>query len=121
MNLLIYAAAVSMVFTKFLDCYTTAVKITHIEQEKNPLARWFMRKVGVYPTIWIIFALTIAIVLFSTYFALIEPDVLWQIVFLGLAGFISGAQFAIAHTNYYGKLNFITRFMLRVLDFRRKI
>lgn len=113
MEIIIYTAAFLLVLSKFLDCWTTSVRITHLEQEKNPLARLLMRKIGIQTAIWLVFVFTTLIVLF-TVFAAMDPGSghAVQIAFVLLAAFISVVQFAVAHTNYYSKLNPITRFML---------
>ncbi|OWY21419.1 hypothetical protein C7N43_06960 [Sphingobacteriales bacterium UPWRP_1] len=114
MELTIYTAAFLLVLSKFLDCWTTSLRITHLEQEKNPLARFLMRKIGIQTTIWFIFAFTTALVLLTVFSALAPHTgqaVQWAFVLL--AAVISVVQFAVAYTNYYGKLNPITRFMLK--------
>lgn len=114
MELIIYMAAFLLTISKFLDCWTTSVRITHLEQEKNPLARLLMRKLGIQTAIWLVFVLTTLIVFF-TVFAAMDPGSgqAVQTAFVLIAAFISVVQFAVAHTNYYGKLNPITRFMLK--------
>lgn len=114
MNFIVYLTAGLIILSKFFDCYTTSVRISSAGQERNPIARKLMKRFGIQTVIWAIFVLTILIVfltlwiLFSYY-----NDLIYKLLFVFAGLFISIIQFAVAYTNKTGRLNTITRFLLR--------
>lgn len=115
MEILVYIVCFLMVFSKFLDCYTTSSKITTITQEKNPLARKLMTLFGVHTTIWGIFGLTILIVVLSVWLLKTFCNTtIYKVVFIHLGILVSVTQFAVAHTNWSKRPNFLTKFLLKL-------
>ncbi len=114
MEIFIYIISLLIILSKYLDCYTTSSQITSITQEKNPLARKFMRQFGVHTTIWAIFGLTIIIVVLSVWLISVYYNTTThKVIFIFLGMMVSIAQFAVAHTNKTKQLNFITKLILK--------
>lgn len=115
MEICIYIVSFLILLSKFMDCYTTSIQIVSISQERNPLARIFMKTFGVQTTIWGIFVLSIIIVsvtvyLLFTYF----NTTFYKTLFIITGLLISFAQFAVAHTNKTQRLNVFTKLLLNV-------
>ncbi len=116
MDLLIYFTAVLLLISKFLDCYTTQVRIgDNIELEKNPLANRLMRSIRINETIWLFFLIAAIIICFSTWLLFqLNAGIFYKSAFILTGLFISGVQFAVAHSNYYKRSNIITRFIMNI-------
>ncbi|MGB7070228.1 MAG: hypothetical protein WBD22_12105 [Pyrinomonadaceae bacterium] len=107
---LVFIVAFLILFTKFLDCHSTALRITAIDHERNNFARTLMRKLGILQTIWAIFVLVVFVVTVSLIllFYVYETNV-FKIVFIMTGMFVALVQSAIAYANYIRRPNFITR------------
>ena len=119
MNYLLLFTAFVLTLSKFLDCLTTSQGITHLHQEQNYLARKMMIRLGMQNTIWGVFLLSIIIIVSPILYHYFEPLPFWYLILyilLGLA--ISVIQFAVAHTNYYKKLNYFTRLLLQLKNYK---
>jgi hypothetical protein len=113
MPLLIYLTSALIVLSKFLDCYTTSAQIVSIHQERNPLARLIMKRLGVRFTIWVIFVLALGIVGISTWSLFCcYTGIGYRLGYIGIGAFIAWVQFSVAHTNRTSRINFVTRFLL---------
>lgn len=114
MNISIYITSFLILFSKYLDCYTTSSQITYLSQERNPIARKMMERYGIHTTIWAIFGLAIIIVSLSVWllFAFYNTT-LYKILFILLGTFLALIQFAVAHTNKTKRLNFFTKILLK--------
>jgi hypothetical protein len=113
MTAIVYIISSLIIISKFLDCYTTSSQITSVTQERNPLARNIMRRLGVHTTIWGIFGLTIIIVGFSIWLLFSFYDTtFYKALFIGIGLFVALTQFAVAYTNKTKRLNKFTRFLL---------
>ena len=121
MNLLILLTAALLLITKFLDCYSTKVRIGgNIENENNPLAQRIMRSLQFNETIWLFFLIAAVIIFLSTFMLFrMNAGLLYQSAFVIIGLFISTIQFAVAHNNYYRRSNTITRFIMKI--YRRLI
>lgn len=114
LNFIVFLTAVLIIFSKFLDCFTTSVRINSVGQERNPIARKLMKRFGIQNVIWAIFVLTILIVSLTLSMLLTYYDILiYKLLFVFAGLFISIIQFAVACTNKTGRLNTITKFLLR--------
>lgn len=112
-NVLIIIISILILASKFLDCYTTSSQINSLCQEKNPIARKFMKRFGIHTTIWIVFALSIIIVAFSVVLLFVFCNTMfYKITYVVLGTFISFTQFAVAHTNKTKRLNILTKLLL---------
>lgn len=110
---IIYIISALIIISKYLDCYTTSSQITSVTQERNPLARKIMKRLGVHTTIWVIFGLTIIIVGISIWLLFSFYDTtFYKVLFIALGLFVALTQFAVAHTNKTKRLNMFTRFLL---------
>jgi hypothetical protein len=119
MSWMLIGTGMLIILTKWLDCMSTARAIGHPGQERNPIARELMRRYGVRATIWSVFGLTTLIVV--TYLIL-----LWRVpdMPLGRGGFLVVGtvlwitQGAVAHTNWTGRSNMLTRWLWRMFGSR---
>lgn len=109
MNILLIIFSALIILTKFADCYTTAYQIgINTNLERNPVARYIMRKLGVQFTIWAIFVFTIFITIIAMNSVLEADSLLYEIIFLITALFVSIFQFFVALYNYTKRPNIIT-------------
>lgn len=110
MDVLIYTTAFAMILSKFLDCWTTQLKIKSPGNEKNILARGLMENYSTKKVIWGTFLLAGFIVALSTWMLLTYyPHPVYKILFICIGSFITIVQLAVAHHNFTGKPNPITR------------
>lgn len=115
MDTLVYITAAAVILSKLLDCYTTRIRINgEIEKERNAFARSLMRKIGITPTIWLFFVLTIILVALALWLLFyVYPTFLHKTLFIIVAVIISVLQLGVAHSNYYNRPNKVTRFLHR--------
>ena len=113
-DILIAVVSILIIFSKFLDCQTTARRITNPMQEQNPITRGLMLRFGTMNVIWAISIISILIVMLSLWlvFGVYTSDV-HKLTFIIGGMFVSLVQFAVAHTNKTMELNLITKFLLR--------
>ena len=115
MNALIYISASLVVLSKFLDCLTTAWRIRTPTMERNPIARRLMIRFGTHATIWGVFAVSIAITALSLWLVLTFYNTpFYRITFIVIALILSLVQFAVALNNHSGRVNGITRVILKI-------
>ena len=113
-DILIAIVSILIIFSKFLDCQTTARRITNPMQEQNPITRGLMLRFGTMNVIWAIFIISILIVLFSLWLVFgVYTSNFHKLTFIIGGIFVSLVQFAVAHTNKTMELNLITKFLLR--------
>lgn len=111
--LIIFSALI--IFTKFADCYTTSKHIgVNSGMERNPLARFLMNKFGIQNTIWIIFLITVVIVVLALVYVLEYDSLVYDIMFIAFALIISVVQLCVALNNHTGKTNFLTKLIHRI-------
>jgi 4-hydroxybenzoate polyprenyltransferase len=117
--LLLLSTTLLLILSKFLDCYTTSKYMKSVSMERNRLARTLMLKYGKENVIWGVFGLTIIISLLSLWLVWkIQTEWYWRLTYIVLGVFISYAQFAVAYTNYSGKLNLFTRWLMKRKHYR---
>ena len=114
MTALVLFVAGNLTISKALDCLTTLVRITHVSEEQNPIARTFMKRLGIRLTIIIVFVITCLIVALTTALALsaFAPDA-YRLGFVAVGAFVSLVQYAVALSNWRQKTNLVTRALLR--------
>lgn len=83
-------------------------------EEKNPIGRWLMKKLGFHNAIWIVFIFTVIISLLVSYEVIISNDIYYSIAFIVLGAIISIIQFDVARTNYFQKQSFFTKFLSKI-------
>ena len=114
MNFLVWLVSFLIIFSKFLDCWTTSSQISNPYQEMNPRARKLFIKYGIQKTIWTFFVLSIIIVAISLWFLYNYYNSFWfKIFYVTLGLFIAWTQFAVAYTNKTRKLNRFTKWLLK--------
>lgn len=94
--------------TKLMDVLSTLAKIQNVDTETNPFARGLMRRLGTRRTVWIVFILAVAIISVAG-FAALRDGLIMQIVFIPAGIAVSVVQAAVAHANWSGADNRITR------------
>jgi len=114
-NITVFITAFLILFSKFLDCYTTAKRINTVEQEMNPIARWLMMRAGIHNAIWTVFFLATGLTSYTLFDIFCGYNERWyKLVFILLGHIISTVQFAVAHHNYYQRRNLITEILHRL-------
>ena len=111
MKSLVMFGAILLAGTKLLDTWTTWRHIGAASDESNPLARGIMRGLGVRQGILLTSMLAFLIITTSAWLAM-RSGWLAQILFFIWAVLISAIQAAVAHNNWSGQGNFITRVVL---------
>ncbi len=97
-----------LVVTKFFDAFSTIKRIKSVSAETNPLARRMMARTGTGQAIWLFFFFALIIILLAGGMALTGDRTLqWIFVILGVV--LSVIQTAVAHSNWVGHDNVITR------------
>jgi hypothetical protein len=113
LDILIAIVSILIIFSKFLDCQTTARRITNPLQEQNPITRGLMLRFGTMNVIWAIFIISILIVLLSLWLVFgVYTSNFHKLTFIIGGIFVSLVQFAVAHTNKTMEVNLITKFLL---------
>ncbi len=119
LDTLIVSTAVIIIVSKFWDCLSTALYITHPDQESNPIARKWMERLGINTVIWGIFGLSVVLLSLVLYLLFTRYNTpYYKTIFILVGTLISLIQFSVAHTNTTKKLNFITRILLRIYSRR---
>jgi len=114
LNILIAIVSILIIFSKFLDCQTTARRITNPMQEQNPITRGLMLRFGTMNVIWAISIISILIVMLSLWLVFgVYTSNFHKLTFIIGGMFVSLVQFAVAHTNKTMEMNLITKFLLR--------
>lgn len=116
MDLLIYFTAAALIISKFLDCFSTWLRIGgDYRNEQNRLTAWFMKK-DINTTIWMVLLIAVVIICFSTWTLFrFYPQPHYRIAFIVVGMLITVVQLAVAHNNYYRRPNFITRIVQKLL------
>ena len=107
-----------MTISKFIDFYTTQLKIKYINDETNLIGRSFMPG-GIKKGIWLIFSISLIIIFISTwilqeFYSL--PVYYW--LYIGTGIIITVVQLAVAHSIYFGKSNFIVSLLKKTIFYR---
>ncbi|MCO5232090.1 MAG: hypothetical protein M9958_13140 [Chitinophagales bacterium] len=119
MKLLLLLSSFLIILTKFLDVHSTLSRISSPEQERNIWVRQWMRKYGIKKVIWGIFLISVLIVGLSFYLVLkIYTEWYFQWLYVFMAIVISLSQLAVAHSNYMGKSNVFTRWLMKKKHYR---
>jgi hypothetical protein len=119
----VYLVIALLIVTKLCDVASTARRIGHSGAETNPIARLMMMRIGTTRAIWIIFVLAMIIIGVAGVAAVAGGN-LMKSLFIAVGLAISIIQGAVAHYNWSGHDNAITR-RVRVLhagllQFRRR-
>ena len=115
LDILIAIVSILIIFSKFLDCQTTASRITNPLQEQNPITRKLMLRFGTMKIIWAIFIISILIVLLSLWLIFrFYSSNFHKLTYIIGGLFVSLVQFAVAHTNKTMELNPVTKLLMRL-------
>jgi peptidoglycan/LPS O-acetylase OafA/YrhL len=115
-DLFMFLIAAAMVITKWIDSQTTLSRIREIGQEQNAWARKLMRKYGVGKAVYGIFMIHFSIVVISLillYWSYDNSVSKYMYILIGII--VSVVQAAVAYANQRGRMNTISRFMLKCL------
>ncbi len=115
LDILIFLVSLAIIAFKYLDCITISSQIASLSQERNPFARFLMKKLGIGAVIWGVFVLSIIIVGLALWLVFTLYNYLvYKIFYITIGSVVTIAQFSVAHSNKSGKLDFITRILSRV-------
>jgi len=115
MHYLIFATTICLTLTKLADVLSTLKHIRGAQHESNRLARQIMQRIGIAPTVWLIFGIALGIIMLSTFMAL-QSHWLVQLAFVLVGLFVSLVQGAVAHYNMTQRENQIIRLIRRMLQ-----
>ncbi|PIE87897.1 MAG: hypothetical protein CSA04_04670 [Bacteroidetes bacterium] len=114
MDIFVFIISITIVVSKFFDCWTTSTQIKDPNQERNPIARYLFVRYGSQKVIWGIFGLTIGIVGITLWLLFLFYNTNLYKLLYGIIGIIvTMIQLAVAHTNKTKKPNFVTRFLIK--------
>jgi len=113
MNTLILCTALLILGTKALDCLTTLRAVLVPEAESNPIARSVMNRLGVRRTVALVFVVAATWTCALTAAALATESLPVGVVFVAAGLFVALVQGAVAHSNWSGRRNRITRQVFR--------
>ena len=114
MFLSLFLVSLSIIATKYFDCYTTNRYTQSVEMKRNRLARGWMKKYGKEKVIWGGFGFAILITAFALYLVLyVYSGKIYQILFLVIAMVISTAQFFVALGNCRQEQNWFTKLLTK--------
>jgi len=101
--LLTLALSLLMVATKALDCLSTArgLRTLPISAERNPVARWLMRRWGVRATITGVFVTSLAFVTAAAAVTITLDDPVGYAAFIGYGLVVSTVQALAARHNWH--------------------
>lgn len=112
--------AILIIVSKFLDCYSTFKGIKHNHGlERNPLARFLMKKIGFNTTIWSVLTFTVIISTLSLYYVFKNENQIFSIGFIIFGLIISILQFLVVHTNITGNKNIFTKKLNLIYNFKK--
>lgn len=114
MDLIVLLVSLDIIASKFLDCYTTTIGVQNIHLERKSLSRKIMEMMGMKYSIWLNFLLTILMVnifVFLLYNSFSATS--YQLLFIFTGLFMTAVNLGAAHSNYFGKKNFITETLLK--------
>lgn len=120
MTLLILATAGLLLATKAADCLTTLHRVP-TTAETNPLGRALMHSIGHGTAIALVFGVSVAIVAAASSAVLILNWWPATAAYVTLGSAIAAIQLAVAHTNWTGRMNPITRRVARLHGFAEAI
>jgi hypothetical protein len=104
-------ASFLIILTKWLDCYSTVKRIPHASVERNRWARGWMQRFGVRQVVWAVLVLVVVIVAIYTALLYWMNLMYIHLAYWIIAVTISIVQLAIAHTNWTGRYNMITKWI----------
>lgn len=108
MTVCVYLVIALLVVTKLCDVASTAQRIGHSSAETNPIARRMMLRVGTTRAIWIVFVLALIIIGIAGAAAVTGGN-LMKSLFIVVGVSISIIQGAVAHCNWSGHENAVTK------------
>ena len=104
----VYFVTALLVLTKLGDVASTLHGIEHADRETNPLARRMMTRIGTVEAVWIVLFLALVIIGICAVAAL-NGGLVMQSLFIVAGAGISMVQAAVAHCNWTGRENLITK------------
>ena len=113
MTAALLVTAFALIVTKALDGLSTLRAVHDPDAETNPLARPLMRRCGVRATAALVFGLAVLIVAAALGLVWLSGSRLFAWVFVVVGLGVALVQLAVAHTNWTGRWNPITRRVLR--------
>lgn len=114
MSLMIIISAIILVASKIPDLFTTLVKIKVIDDERNPLARACMHKLGIRNGLYFIFGVYQTIAGVFVYICYLADSFWWDLQLILSAIIIGVFNVAVAHYNWYQRHNYFTRLIGKV-------
>ena len=110
MDLIVLLISLDIIASKFLECFTSTVGVQNIQLQRYSLSRDLLEKLGIKYNVWFNLLLTISAVNVAVLMLSALP---YQLLFVFTGFFLTAVNLGAAHSNYYGKKNFITELLLR--------
>jgi hypothetical protein len=104
----VYLVIALLVLTKLCDVTSTLQRLQNPHGETNPIVQQTMLRVGTTKAVWVVFVLALVIIGLAGWAAINGGSVI-QAIFIVVGVMISIVQGAVAHCNWTGRDNAITR------------
>lgn len=114
MSLILIISTIIVVASKIPDFFTTLMKIKVIDDERNPLARVCMRKLGITNGLFFIFGVYLMIAGAMVYTCYLADSFWWELQLIVSAIIIGVFNVAVAHYNWYRRHNYFTRLIMKM-------
>lgn len=119
MDLIIVLVSIDVIASKFLDSYITSTRLEAFRRKRNPLYTKLLQKMGMENDIWLSMFFTVLLVglgvyFLNAYFAVAS----FQLLYVFTCLFTTVLNLGAAHSNYFGRQNFITEKLLQVQKVR---
>ena len=118
MTISVYIVIALLIITKICDVVSTIQRISHPHGETNPIAQRMMLRFGMIRATWGVFVLSLIIIGVAGLAAL-TGSFMMQLLFIAAGVVISFVQGSVAHCNWTGRENGVTRWV-RVLHICRR-
>jgi len=107
-------SAIIFVASKIPDLFTTLVRIKVIDDERNPLARVCMHKLGIRNGLFFIFGVYLTIAGAMVCICYLVDSFWWDLQLILSAIIIGVFNVAVAHYNWYQRHNYFTWLIMKM-------
>lgn len=114
MEIIVLLVSIDIIASKFLDCYILSTRIENNPGDQNIFYSRLMEKLGIQDNVWLSFLFTILMVGFAIWLLFtFYTSPAYQLLYIFTGLFVTAVQLGMAHSNYYGRKNFITEKLLK--------
>jgi hypothetical protein len=119
-NVVAVLIVILLILTKIYDCISTLKVVKTPSDEKNPFARWFMKRIGIKNTVWFFFFITVVISISAGFVAFYLGDK-GKAVFILFGLFVLIVQYYVGRFNSTGKRTFWVLVAEKIVAIMKKL